>query len=371
MANKNRIRFARSVTRNNLPATLEYGEPGYIKNDRLIIGNDDGTEFIVNDWNTLKNKPDLAGLETTVSFTADEAIQAYRVVRIKPSNGHVVRASRASLSTAHVVGIVTTDVTDQSAALVQSSGVVTNSNWSWTPGNYIYLANTVGDLTEDISGFSDTDARCLIGIAISATEILLDLEPPQLAHETAEVPIVQTVTENDTTHIPSSDAVYEHVAGAIAAISPSPNVTTDINNLEDRMDDAEADITSLSTDVSTLIVDVQDLKDPFIESAEDDIDTSFNFIRVVNAQTVRCDITIIGPNAIRFESITAAKLGTTIDTNNTTHNTVGDSAGITSDISLDQGDFLLSFTVTSGTWGVVVRVFPMPAWGGTIPSVTS
>lgn len=283
MANKNRIRFARSITRNNLPATLEYGEPGYVRNDRLIIGNDDGTEFTINDWNNLKNKPDLAGLETTVAFTTDETIQAYRVVRIKPSNGRVVRASRASLSTARAVGIVTAEAVNQSTALVQSSGVVGNPLWTWTPGDYIYLSNTVGDLTNDISGFSDTDARCLIGIAISATEILLDIEPPQLAHETAEFPIVQTVTDSDTTNVPSADAVHDHVASQIAAISLPPDLTTEVDNLEIRMDDAEADITTLSTDVSTLITD--------LDTAEINIGTNTtdisNLTNVVNGQIVQ------------------------------------------------------------------------------------
>jgi hypothetical protein len=367
MSSKNRIRFARSITRNNLPATLDYGEPGYVKNDRLIIGNEDGTEFIVNDWNSLKNKPDLAGLETTVAFTADETIQAYRVVRIKPSNGRVVRASRASLSVARVVGIVTAETNNQSTALVQSSGVVGNPAWSWTPGDYIYLSNTVGDLTDDISGFSDTDAICLIGIAISATELLLAIEPPQLAHENAEFPIVQTVTDGDTSHVPSSDAIHKHVSGAITAI----DLTEDLQNLEIRVEDTEEDITNLSTDVSSLLIDVQDLKDPFIESAEDDIDESFNLIAIANAQALRCDISIVGPSAVRFESVYAARLGSTVVANSVIHNTIGDSTGITPNISIDQNNFLLSFTITSGTWSVVVRVFPMPVWGGTLPSIVS
>jgi hypothetical protein len=60
MSNKNLIKFARSMTRNNLPVSLDYGEPAYVKNAEFIIGNGDGTEFVVNDFNNLTNKPAAA-----------------------------------------------------------------------------------------------------------------------------------------------------------------------------------------------------------------------------------------------------------------------------------------------------------------------
>lgn len=301
MANKNRIRFARSVTRNNLPASLDYGEPGYVKNDRLIIGNDDGTEFIVNDWSSLKNKPDLAGLETTVAFTTDELIQTHRVVRIKPSNGRIVRASKNALSTARVIGIVTDETIAESTALVQSTGVVADNAWSWTPGDAIYLGNTVGGLTSDISGFADTDARCLIGIAISPTEILLTIQPPKLPHDEPDpvdpITLVQTITDTDTENAPSAAAVYSHVSTEIGAINLPPDLTSDLNTLdgrvttvegdvsglEGRVDDIEDDITGLSTDVSTVTGDL----DAVVTAVNTNITNINNLTSVVNGQIVQ------------------------------------------------------------------------------------
>lgn len=53
----NRIKIARSTTRANLPEVLEYGEQAYVKNAKLVIGNGDGSEFVVNDYNNLINAP--------------------------------------------------------------------------------------------------------------------------------------------------------------------------------------------------------------------------------------------------------------------------------------------------------------------------
>jgi len=57
VSNSNRIKIARSLSRENLPNVLEYGEPAYVKNVQFIIGNGDGSEFVVNDWNNILNKP--------------------------------------------------------------------------------------------------------------------------------------------------------------------------------------------------------------------------------------------------------------------------------------------------------------------------
>lgn len=57
----NKIRIARSVSRANLPSVLEYGEFGFINDTKLIVGNNNGTDFVVNDWNNLINVPVALG----------------------------------------------------------------------------------------------------------------------------------------------------------------------------------------------------------------------------------------------------------------------------------------------------------------------
>jgi len=72
MSNSNRIKIARSLSRENLPSVLEYGEPAYVKNAQFVIGNGDGSEFIINDWSNLLNKPSsfpaIAAVNPGVNF---------------------------------------------------------------------------------------------------------------------------------------------------------------------------------------------------------------------------------------------------------------------------------------------------------------
>lgn len=63
----NKIKIARSTTRANLPTVLEYGEFGFVNAKKLIVGNNDGTDFVVNDFNNLLNVPDFANAVTSVN----------------------------------------------------------------------------------------------------------------------------------------------------------------------------------------------------------------------------------------------------------------------------------------------------------------
>lgn len=302
MANKNRIRFARSITRDNLPATLEYGEPGYIKNNRLIIGNEDGSEFVVNDWNNLRNKPNIAGEERTLSLIADEAIQVNRAVRIKPSNGRVVRASKTSATNSRVIGIAVTAASAANDTIqVQIEGTIDDPSWTWTPGDEIYLANTVGGFTNDISAFADTDMRTFIGIALSATSIVLYIQKPETLDEAKD--IVQSITDGDTTGVPSADAVYDHVSGAIAAIALPPDLTTEVSTLEARVDNIYA-VTD-SGDESGLIVDLEDRMD----TVETDITTVTNIVNTRVVQTVTNGDTTHVPSSDAIYDHVASEIG--------------------------------------------------------------
>lgn len=89
----NKIKIARSTTRANLPATLEYGEQAYIKNAQFLVGNGDGTEFVVNDFNNLINVP-------AVGYTTVDSVNGYTgVVVLTKSDLSLGNVENTALST--------------------------------------------------------------------------------------------------------------------------------------------------------------------------------------------------------------------------------------------------------------------------------
>ena len=53
-----KIKLSRTTSvRANLPTPLDYGQIAFVNNNELLIGNQNGTDFIVNDYNHLINNP--------------------------------------------------------------------------------------------------------------------------------------------------------------------------------------------------------------------------------------------------------------------------------------------------------------------------
>ncbi len=171
MSNSNRIKIARSLSRENLPSVLEYGEPAYVKNVKFVLGNGDGSEFVVNDWSSLLNKP------TSFSATAAEDIPAFRFVA-QDSSGELILANRTSLAEATVVGISTEEILTDETGTVLRSGSITNPAWSLTPGLQYYL-DTDGTIRSTVPDLS-TDAVAAIGTAQTSTTLFVSLNAPRL-----------------------------------------------------------------------------------------------------------------------------------------------------------------------------------------------
>lgn len=168
----NKIKFARSVNKNNIPAILDYGEPGYIKGQEMIIGNGDGTGFIVNDWNNLINKPDVE--DTIVTIIAGELIPAYTPLAVN-SSGQGIIADKSSTARARVYGFSLNSGDVGDTINIQVAGDITNLDWSFTPGMTYYLGQT-GALVNTYLGFVSTDYVSPLGIAKSATTLAVNIE---------------------------------------------------------------------------------------------------------------------------------------------------------------------------------------------------
>jgi len=171
MSNSNRIKIARSLSRENLPSVLEYGEPAYVKNAQFVIGNGDGSEFIINDWSNLLNKP------SSFPAIAAEDIPAFRFVA-QDSSGELILANRTSLAEATVVGISTEEILTDETGTVLRSGSITNPAWSLTPGLQYYL-DTDGTIRSTVPDLS-TDAVAAIGTAQTSTTLFVSLNAPRL-----------------------------------------------------------------------------------------------------------------------------------------------------------------------------------------------
>ncbi len=79
MANNNKIKLMRATARVNLPMSLEYGEIAFLKNAAVIVGNGDGTDFTINDYNKLINNPTGTGNQV-FGMTASGAGREYKTI---------------------------------------------------------------------------------------------------------------------------------------------------------------------------------------------------------------------------------------------------------------------------------------------------
>ena len=105
---------------------------------------------------------------------AAEQLSALRAVHERP-DGRVAASSASDDS--HVTALLGVSLTAAEAGAavnVQRSGVIDDSGWSWVPGARVYLGQ-LGAITQAPanSGFD-----VLIGVALSATRLLLNLQDP-------------------------------------------------------------------------------------------------------------------------------------------------------------------------------------------------
>lgn len=168
----NKIKFARSTNKNTLPEILDYGEPAYIKNQELIMGNGDGSGFTVNDWNNIINKPDINDHTTTI--VAGEVISAFTPIAVGPE-GTAIVADKSSTARARVFGFALESGNPGDTIKAQQSGDIENPNWALVTGMTYYLGQN-GALVNTYLGFTSTDYVSPLGIATSPTALAVNIE---------------------------------------------------------------------------------------------------------------------------------------------------------------------------------------------------
>jgi hypothetical protein len=219
MSNSNRIRIARSLSRENLPNVLEYGEPAYVKNAQFIIGNGDGSELVVNDWNNILNKP----ISSSFTATAAEDIPAYRFVA-QDSNGKLILANNTSLAKATVIGIATAEILTDNSGSVTRSGEVTNPSWTLTPGTQYYL-DINGNII-DTAPSGTTNVVTALGTALTSTKLYIDPNAPRL-HDLGTYGVTSVNNRVGPVTINSSDVGLSDVENTkLSTWVGTANVTT-------------------------------------------------------------------------------------------------------------------------------------------------
>lgn len=113
------------------------------------------------------------GASAPLVFTANEDISAFIPVFSTLTGVGVAKVSEP-VNISKLIGISVTAALSGSNITVQNSGKVTNATWSWVEGS-IYLGEGVLTQTPPNSGILQ-----LIAVALSATEIIMDIKQPYL-----------------------------------------------------------------------------------------------------------------------------------------------------------------------------------------------
>lgn len=109
---------------------------------------------------------------TVVPLIAATSIIAYKVITTNAS-GQAIYADSATLAHANtVIGIAGNAASAGGSVGVQNSGIITNSGWSWTAGETLFLGSN-GDLTRNaLTGLF----TLRVGYAKSPTEVYIRIE---------------------------------------------------------------------------------------------------------------------------------------------------------------------------------------------------
>lgn len=106
----------------------------------------------------------------TATVTAAENLGGHRVVTVE---GYYASKDTSS-DKFKILGITTGAVSIGATATVTTYGTVTESSWSWTVGNPIFLSAN-GQLTQTAP---TTGFRTIIGFPQTATSIFIDISEP-------------------------------------------------------------------------------------------------------------------------------------------------------------------------------------------------
>lgn len=108
--------------------------------------------------------------------TASGAIAIRDAVYVT-SGGNVSKAKADASGTRIVLGFATAAISDTASGSIQTDGILSGFS-SLTPGARLFLSQaTAGAIVEDVSGYT-TGWICPVGVALSATEIEINIAIP-------------------------------------------------------------------------------------------------------------------------------------------------------------------------------------------------
>ena len=357
----NKIKFARSTNKTNIPQILDYGEPGYIKNQEFIVGNGDGTGFTVNDYNNLINKPDP--LDHTVTIVAGMTIPAFTPIAVNASSQAVI-ADKSTTALARVYGFTLTAGDLGDTLLVQVSGDIENPAWNLSPGMTYYLGQS-GALVTTYSGFVSTDYVSPLGIALTATILAVNIE---LGFSLGVLSVNGrsgsiTLTPSDVglsnpVRATQGGTGLQTLGDADQLLGITPNgLALEYKTL------VAGDGIAIEKAAGTITISATaSVTHPTFHNSTALIEETLAYLTVTGALGCRFDIVYHTANTanVRCESILAT-IGAddTINWNATTTQDIGDTSGIKAILGTTSGDIELGFDVTSGEWFFVVTAYPI------------
>ena len=144
----------------------------YAKSDgNLYIQNDLGVETPVTGSTITTN---------TIVMTASISLGGNRVGAVN-STSQLIYADNTIISLANaVIGITTAAFAAGVVATIQTNGIMTDPAWAWTPQLPMFLS-TNGLLTQ-VAPVAPATFLLNLGIAISATSIIISIQAPIAVH---------------------------------------------------------------------------------------------------------------------------------------------------------------------------------------------
>lgn len=112
----------------------------------------------------------------TIYFAQCAASLAFGTPVYIQSTGKPAGADADAAATMPAIGVIVVASTDaDTPCTVLTHGVITDTDWNWTPGATLYVSETVGSVENTLSNISDTnDVVQVIGIAVHADSIFVN-----------------------------------------------------------------------------------------------------------------------------------------------------------------------------------------------------
>jgi hypothetical protein len=131
--------------------------------------------------------------------TSAEAITANNVIALNPS-GQGIIADKGDSNKVSIIGVAVESVSSGVEFKVKTMGLLDGFS-SLTPGIVYYLGNSGGVVAE--TALENTDYKVKVGVAVSATEIFLDLGSPEVSLKAIDNSAIGTLFDIFTATVPA------------------------------------------------------------------------------------------------------------------------------------------------------------------------